>query len=152
MIETRTPYAGFVTRLVALGIDALVLTIGFAILSAVAGLILSLFTDVTMHKPGAILGAIGTWTVVVGGYFSLFWTILGATPGMRLMRLMVLDERRMAPPHFTRSLLRLVGMVLAALPLFAGFLLVLVDDRRRGLQDMVARTIVVYVTDPPPAA
>jgi uncharacterized RDD family membrane protein YckC len=33
--------------------------------------------------------------------------------------------------------------VLAALPLFAGFLTILVDERRRGLQDMIAATVVV---------
>jgi uncharacterized RDD family membrane protein YckC len=38
-------------------------------------------------------------------------------------------------------------MALAALPLFAGFLLILVDDRRRGLQDRFARTVVVYAAD-----
>jgi len=42
-----------------------------------------------------------------------------------------------------RALLRFVGLTLAALPLFAGFLLILVDDRRRGLQDVLARTVVV---------
>jgi uncharacterized RDD family membrane protein YckC len=39
--------------------------------------------------------------------------------------------------------------MLAAIPLFAGFFLVLVDDRRRGLHDMLARTIVVYTPDEP---
>jgi uncharacterized RDD family membrane protein YckC len=34
-------------------------------------------------------------------------------------------------------------LTLAALPLFAGFLLILVDDRRRGLHDRLARTVVV---------
>jgi hypothetical protein len=33
--------------------------------------------------------------------------------------------------------------VLAALPLFAGYLMILVDDRRRGLQDRMARTVVI---------
>ena len=38
-------------------------------------------------------------------------------------------------------------MVLAAIPLCAGFLLILVDDRRRGLQDVLARTVVLYAPD-----
>jgi uncharacterized RDD family membrane protein YckC len=38
-------------------------------------------------------------------------------------------------------------MLLAALPLFAGFLRILIDDRRRGLQDRLARTVVVYSSD-----
>jgi uncharacterized RDD family membrane protein YckC len=41
--------------------------------------------------------------------------------------------------------LRLIGLVLCIVPLFAGFLPVLVDDRRRGCHDMLAGTVVVYV-------
>jgi uncharacterized RDD family membrane protein YckC len=36
-----------------------------------------------------------------------------------------------------------IAMVIAALPLLAGYFLVLFDDRRRGLHDHVARTIVI---------
>jgi uncharacterized RDD family membrane protein YckC len=36
-------------------------------------------------------------------------------------------------------------MFLAAVPFFAGFLMILVERRRRGLQDVIARTLVVYV-------
>jgi uncharacterized RDD family membrane protein YckC len=42
-----------------------------------------------------------------------------------------------------RALLRLFAMVLAAIPLLAGYVMVLFDDRRRGLHDRVARTVVV---------
>jgi uncharacterized RDD family membrane protein YckC len=35
--------------------------------------------------------------------------------------------------------------MLCIIPLFAGFLPVLVDDRRRGCHDMLAGTVVVYV-------
>jgi hypothetical protein len=40
---------------------------------------------------------------------------------------------------------RLVGLGLAIIPLGAGFLPVLVDDRRRALQDFLAGTVVLYV-------
>jgi hypothetical protein len=36
-----------------------------------------------------------------------------------------------------------VGLTLAAIPLGAGFLPILFDERRRGLQDMLARTVVI---------
>jgi len=131
MIADETPYAGLVTRTVALVVDAAVLTVGFAVASGVVGLILSLFTAVEVTSPGAVVGVAGGWTVVVVGYFVLFWTLAGETPGMRLMRM------------------RVVGAVLAAIPLFAGYLLVLVDNRRRGLHDMIARTVVVYAMAEP---
>ena len=148
MSADETPYAGLVTRTVALVVDAAVLTVGFAVTSGVVGLILSLFTAVEMSSPGAVLGVAGCWTAVVAGYFVLSWTLAGETPGMYLMRLRVLDQRG-APPGLGRSVLRLVGAVLAAIPFFTGYLLVLVDDRRRGLHDMIARTVVVYATAEP---
>jgi uncharacterized RDD family membrane protein YckC len=137
------PYAGLVSRTVALAIDAAALTIGFAVASGVLGLILSLFTAVEVSSPGAVLGAAAMWSLVVGGYFVLFWTLTGETPGMRLMALRVID-RDGDPLGFGQALLRLIGAILAAIPFFAGYLLILVDDRRRGLHDMIAGTTVVY--------
>ena len=43
-----------------------------------------------------------------------------------------------------RSIVRLVGLALAIVPLFAGFLPVLFSERRRGLHDYLADTVVVY--------
>jgi uncharacterized RDD family membrane protein YckC len=140
---TERPYAGIVSRTVALAIDAAALTIGFAIASGVLGLILSLFTAVEVSSPGAVLGAAGVWSLVVATYFVLFWTLAGETPGMRMMALRV-SNRAGDPPRLGQALLRLVGMILAAIPFFAGYLLILVDDRRRGLHDVLAGTTVVY--------
>ena len=38
-------------------------------------------------------------------------------------------------------------MILAAIPLLAGYFMVLFDDRRRGLHDRLARTVVVDASD-----
>ena len=48
------------------------------------------------------------------------------------------------PPSIGRSLVRLVGLVLAIVPMFAGFIPVLFTERRRGLPDFLAGTVVVY--------
>lgn len=146
MNPDEAAYAGIVSRGVALAIDAAVLTGGFAVVSGVFGLILSLFTSVEVSSPGAVLSVAAMWSIVVAGYFVLFWTLTGETPGMRLMRLRVLDAEGQ-PPRFARSVLRLIGAILAAIPFFAGYLLILVDDRRRGLHDMIARTVVVHVAE-----
>ena len=148
MSAIERPYAGLVSRTVALAIDAVTLTIGFAIASGVLGLILSLFTAVEVSSPGAVLGAAAMWSLVVGGYFVLFWTLTGETPGMRLMALRVIN-RDGDPLGFGQALLRLIGAILAAIPFFAGYLLILVDDRRRGLHDMIAGTTVIYAPKSP---
>ncbi|HUG64254.1 MAG TPA: hypothetical protein VMK83_03475 [Gaiellaceae bacterium] len=40
--------------------------------------------------------------------------------------------------------MRLVGLVLAIVPMLAGFILVLLTERRRGLADFLAGTVVLY--------
>ncbi|HEY7600240.1 MAG TPA: RDD family protein [Candidatus Limnocylindrales bacterium] len=89
-----------------------------------------------------ILAALA-WVTVVGFYFVLFWATAGRTPGMRLMALRVLGPTG-GHPGIWRSLLRLIALGLCIIPLFAGFLPVLVDDRRRGLHDFLAGTVVIY--------
>ena len=69
------------------------------------------------------------------------------TPGARVMGVRVVCARVGEPVHLRTAVVRLAGMLLAALPLFAGFVLILIDDRRRGLQDRLARTAVVYSSD-----
>ena len=81
-------------------------------------------------------------------YFVTFWSTTGQTPGARMMRFRVLAPRaergRITP---RRALVRLIAMTLAAIPLLAGFFMVLFDDRRRGLHDRIAGTVVVDAPD-----
>ena len=105
-----------------------------------------------MESPAG-LGSSATFIAVAGllvevAYFAGFWSTAGQTPGMRLMHLRVVDRSGSAP-GLGRSLLRLVGLALAILLLFTGFLPALVDDRRRALQDFLAGTVVVYDQDAP---
>ena len=141
------PYGGFATRGLALAVDAaLVLMIALTGI-AVIGLVVSL---VWKPRPAVAVGtfiAIATLLVELA-YFVGFWSTAGQTPGMRLMHLRVIDRTGSAP-GFGRSLLRLVGLGLAILLLFTGFLPALVDDRRRALQDFLAGTVVVYDEDAP---
>jgi uncharacterized RDD family membrane protein YckC len=90
---------------------------------------------------GVLLGS--GWLLVVGVYFVLFWSTAGQTPGMRLLHVRVLGPHGHSP-SIARSLVRLVGLALAIVPFFAGFLPVLFTERRRGLPDFLAGTVVVY--------
>ena len=142
------PYAGIATRGIALTVDAAIANGIYIVGAALLGLIGSLVGDLHPRWLVALLAAAG-WALTVGGYFVLFWTTTGQTPGMRLMRLRVVTYRG-ERVHFVRALIRLVGLLLAILPLFAGFIPVLIDERRRALQDFLARTIVVHVNEQTP--
>jgi uncharacterized RDD family membrane protein YckC len=113
---------------------------------AVAALVFSVVTIPDELRAVAVaLGGLVylLWCV---GYFVTFWTTTGQTPGSRVLRIRV-QTAAGQNLRTRRALLRFVGLTLAALPLFAGFLLILVDDRRRGLHDLIAGTVVVEVAD-----
>ena len=136
-------YVGLVTRALAFGIDAAIINVVAIVTAAVVALTFSVLN--LPHELEKVTVAVGgfaylLWTV---GYFVTFWSTTGQTPGSRVFRIRVRGahgEERLLP---RRSLLRFLGLTLAAIPLFAGFLIILVDDRRRGLQDRLARTVVV---------
>lgn len=138
-------YAGFVTRAVALGIDALAINVIAILIGGAVNLIASLFGHHgSINLIGALFGA-AAWVVWSALYFATFWTLTGQTPGERLLGIRVLsaDGSRIG---LGQALRRVVGMALAALPLGAGFLPVLTDERRRGLHDRIAGTVVRWDT------
>jgi uncharacterized RDD family membrane protein YckC len=143
--RVAVPYAGIATRGIALAVDAAIAN-GIALLIAgLVALVSSLVGELRPQWLAAVLACSG-WALLVGGYFVAFWTTTGQTPGMRMMRLRVVTARG-EPLHLLRALVRLAGLVLAIIPLFAGFLPVFVDSRRRALQDFLAGTVVIHVLD-----
>ena len=120
----------------------------FLVGAAVAALVADLVGGFRPAWLAELLAAVG-WSTVVAVYLVFFWTVTGQTPGMQVMSLRV--EHGGAPPNVGRSLLRLVGLLLAIVPLFAGFVPVLVDRRRRALQDFMAGTVVLSGDDAPAA-
>ncbi len=134
-------YGGLATRGIALVIDVLLAHLVFLLTGAMVGLVASMIGTL---RPQWLVGTIAGvgWSLVLVVYFVLFWSTAGQTPGMRLFRLRVV--RGEEAPSVWRSFVRLVGLALAIIPCFAGFVPVLFDDRRRALQDYMAGTVVVY--------
>jgi uncharacterized RDD family membrane protein YckC len=136
-------YVGIVTRAIAFAADAALIQLVAIAVAGTVALILSVVSppdslDGVMLAVGG--AAYGLWLV---GYFVVFWSATGQTPGNRLLQIRVCRADDGAVPSPGAALLRFVGLILAALPLFAGFLPILLDDRRRGVHDMLAGTVVV---------
>jgi uncharacterized RDD family membrane protein YckC len=135
-------YVGLVTRAVAFVIDA-VLILLVELIIGVSGVVII----TVLHLPkeiNAILAVLGGVIYIVWSisYFVGFWCVTGQTPGARVMQFRVVKaEGGLLGPR--RAVVRCIGLLLAALPLFAGYLLILFDRRRRGFQDRLARTVVV---------
>ena len=136
-------YAGVVTRAIALGIDAAIVQGTLLIIAGLMSLVASLVGGVEFGPVAKFLTASG-WILITAGYFVVGWTTAGQTIGMRAMELSVLRQDTLLPPRLMQSLLRIVLLGLCILCLFLGFVPVLFDRRRRGVHDMIARTVVIH--------
>ena len=135
-------YAGLATRAISFAVDAAVINVVAIVTALGVSLVLSI-----VHLPSSLhdflIGLGGAafilWAV---GYFVVFWSATGQTPGARVMQIRVLTYGGTVVKPRT-ALVRCGGTVLAAIPLFAGFVPILFDARRRAFQDHLARTVVV---------
>lgn len=138
-------YARFGRRLVATVIDT-------AFYAASSGALLFLFYGadyfVWVREPHGMMEFYGAGDVFAQYLLPFMltiwmWCAFGATPGKFLLGCQVVDANTLQRVTMRQALLRYIGYMLSALPLFAGFLWILVDKKRRGFHDKLARTVVI---------
>jgi uncharacterized RDD family membrane protein YckC len=144
---TGSAFAGLPTRMIAFAADAVVIDAVALFVALVVAAGMSL-----LHVPhelrtlaaavGAVVGLL--WAI---GYFVFFWAADGQTPGNRMMRIRVQDAASAGPLRARRALARVLLLPVSAIPLFAGYLMILVDRRRRALHDRLVHSVVVYAPD-----
>ena len=96
----------------------------------------------------------GQWLIVSCLYTVGFWICKRATPGKRIIRAKIIDARTGGWPTNAQFLVRYIGYIILALPLWLGFIWVSLplclgfiwaafDKRKQGWHDKIARTIVI---------
>jgi uncharacterized RDD family membrane protein YckC len=142
------PYGGFWLRFVAYIIDAIIMNI--------VGGVLGMFVGVGVGAMGASENAV-TASAVGAGLLSLvinwlYCAILVSsswqgTVGKKALGLVVTDEqgRRIG---FGRATGRYFAQILSALILLFGYFMIGWTDRKRGLHDMIAGTLVYKARAP----
>jgi len=140
-----TDRAGFFTRLLALGIDALIVNLALVTGTALLSVIATVFgADLSSAPNGIIALGAATWFIAGSLYLFTFWSLSGQTPGMQFLDIRIEHEgtNHIGPrPAFRR----LVGFWLASIPFCLGFIGVLVKIDRRGFHDRLGQTTVFYV-------
>ena len=133
-------YGGFWIRLVAYIIDAILLSIVFGIVGSVAGY--NIF-EPDMESYGA---AVNIASLLIGWlYFALLESSeRGATVGKMAMGLRVVTDKgeRLS---FMKATGRYFAKIISAIILCIGFIMIGFTDRKRGLHDMIASTLVIKI-------
>ena len=143
--QQATGYGGFWIRVVAYFIDAVVLGIASSILFAVLGVsLIPKDFGAYDYSPTLVWANLGS-VVIVWLYFALMESSArGATIGKMALGLRVVtgDGRQLS---FLNATGRYFAKFLSALFMGFGFLMVGFTERKRGLHDMIANTVVVKV-------
>lgn len=133
-------YGGFWIRLVAYIIDAVLLGIVGAVLFSIFGISIT-EPDLENYDP-----TVNVVSFVIGLlYFALMESSeRGATVGKMAMGLRVVtsDGQRLS---FMNAVGRYFAKIVSAIILMIGFIMIAFTDRKRGLHDMIAGTLVIKV-------
>lgn len=82
-------------------------------------------------------------TIIPFAIIVLFWASRSATPGKALCNLKIVDEKTLRPISFRSSVIRYLAYYASTLPLGLGFFWVLLNKRRQGWHDILAKTLVI---------
>jgi uncharacterized RDD family membrane protein YckC len=146
-ISRQGHYAGPATRLAAFAVD-LAISIGvFTVTAAVTLFLLDFVTsfDVEHDKfpPWVSAVLLAAWLFV---YFGGSWAASGKTAGMSLLGLRVVDRDGTDLEHW-RGFVRGPALALSIAVFGIGLVGVVVGRENRGLQDVIAGSVVVYDWD-----
>ncbi len=152
----RVRPAGFISRFIALVIDIFIISFTSTLIVLGVQEILNFFgmnsamrewiglvnSNVTLQAVLRITAVVLSYMYAIL-YLSIFWFIVGYTPGKYLLGLKVIrtDGRKL---KFGRCLLRALGYSISGMFLFFGFLWIIFDRRRQAWHDKFAGTLVIY--------
>ena len=131
-------YGGFWIRAVAYIIDAILLSIVAAVLSAPLAVNYS-----DMNSP-SVRASNGIELVLSAIYFILLWTYMGASLGQRIFGLRVVDATTGQPIGLGKAALRWLGLILSFAVCAIGVIWVAFDGRKQGWMDKIAGTVVLH--------
>lgn len=142
-IRLVSPYAGFVSRAIALVTDLVILALLMAVSTYLGGLLIQTFGFTLITERLIRYGVIAFNTALPVVYFTAFVFLAGQTPGKAFMGIEIvsMDGKELT---VARAALRWLGYLPSSF-LLLGFLWVLVDPRRQTFHDKLAGTLVLYV-------
>ena len=155
----NTNYAGFWMRFVAIIIDGIIIGVAqsfiFVPILAALGLgFASSAENMDFSDPGQAAGMIASITALIGGYWILSLSIqvlyfsfmeaskFQATLGKMALGLKVTDLNG-GKLDFAKAFIRNLSKILSNITMFIGYIMAGFTEKKQGLHDMIASTLVV---------
>ncbi|MCE1270437.1 MAG: RDD family protein [Acinetobacter sp.] len=129
-------YAGFWIRFAASIIDNIIIFVALIPIAMLLGW-------ESTYSSRLSSGIDWLWQILVAVFFVFCWVKFAGTPGKRLLRLKVLDERTGENITVGQGIIRYIGYFPAILVLFIGLIWVAFDSKKQGWHDKMAKTVVV---------
>jgi len=148
-VNTPVSYAGFWRRLLAFLIDYLLLS---ALLAPILFFTYGRSYFLWLAENDGLFATYGFVDLLLTNLLPfllliMFWRRLGATPGKILLDCRVVDARTLEPISLKSAVIRALGYIVSALPVYLGFLWMAIDRRKQGWHDKLAGTLVLHEPD-----
>jgi uncharacterized RDD family membrane protein YckC len=167
-IESQYKYASFNRRIIAFGIDVVLITL---VVTPIMNLLLWIFfgtnsayfveasrnlSKITLVENPSVLTYV--WSVISNArymiiqsillllvvvYFIYFWKKLGASIGKLIMGCRIVDADNYRPITMKQAIKRMFGHVLNVLTVGIGLFMADFTKRKQGLHDKIANTVVI---------
>ena len=142
-MSNKYEYAGFWIRVGASIIDNIILMVALIPLTMIFG---GGKTTASMNGFSSFQFMSTTdwfWQLAILIFCIFCWIKFAGTPGKRLLRLKVLDEKTGENITIGQGIIRYIGYFPAILVFFIGLIWVAFDAKKQGWHDKMARTVVV---------
>jgi uncharacterized RDD family membrane protein YckC len=138
-------------RLVAYILDGIIIGIVVSVIATIGAIVFFSGATFEGNRLTAVSGTaavIGSIIFIIAGlvgllYFPYFWANGGRTLGMRPFNLRVVRDVDGGPIGWGTAILRLIGLWVAGVVFYLGYIWIFIDKRRRGWQDLIAGTVVI---------
>ncbi len=153
--ENKPPYASAMVRLSATFVDLIlscfIIVPVFAAFNKLMYGTMSNFEVVNRivnEKDQALLEKFITsyilQTVLLLALIMAFWVYKNATPGKSLFNLIIVDSETLGEPTKKQYWIRMLGYMLATVPMGLGFVWIVFSPKAQGWHDIMAHTVVVH--------
>lgn len=140
--------AGFFVRLIAIAIDNIILSLIIYTIIYFGFGVEHTFIGVDGIKHTKIYAPLWFYALSFFSLIILWVHWEGKSPGKEIMAIHIVDNKTLKNISYKQAILRNIGYIISALPLFLGFLWAGIDKNKRALHDYISGTIVVYETKP----